>query len=59
MNRSELNDVMMGTAIALPISLLLPSYQINPLSNIRYFLNWTEHVSVSDGDHKLEYSYQF
>lgn len=35
------------------------SYQINPRSNIRYFANWTEYTDFSDGDHRIEYNYQF
>ncbi|MGR5251990.1 hypothetical protein ACPV5S_07245 [Vibrio astriarenae] len=35
------------------------SYQINPRSNIRYFANWTEHTDFADGDHRVEYNYQF
>ncbi len=35
------------------------SYQINPRTNIRYFANWNEHVSFGDGDHCVEFNYQF
>ena len=35
------------------------SYQINPRANIRYFANWTENVHFSDGDHRVEFNYQF
>ncbi len=35
------------------------SYQINPRSNIRYFANWNEKVDFVDGDHRIEYNYQF
>lgn len=35
------------------------SYQINPRSNIRYFANWSDSVDFSDGDHRIEYNYQF
>lgn len=35
------------------------SYQINARSNIRYFANWTENGSYGDGDHRIEYNYQF
>lgn len=35
------------------------SYQLNPRSNIRYFANWSEHTDLSDGDHRIEYNYQF
>ena len=34
------------------------SYQINPRLNVRYFSNWNEHVSFSDGDHRIELNYQ-
>ncbi len=35
------------------------SYQVNPRSNVRYFANWTENTDVIDGDHRIEYNYQF
>lgn len=35
------------------------SYQLDPRSNIRYFANWSEHTDLSDGDHRIEYNYQF
>jgi hypothetical protein len=35
------------------------SYQLNPRSNLRYFANWTENTDFSDGEHRLEYNYQF
>ncbi|TOD47751.1 hypothetical protein CGJ69_01150, partial [Vibrio parahaemolyticus] len=35
------------------------SYQINPRANIRYFANWNEHVNFGDGDHRIEFNYQF
>ncbi len=35
------------------------SYQINLRTNIRYFANWNEHVSFADGDHRIEFNYQF
>ncbi|HGS5158096.1 TPA: hypothetical protein ACMDT1_004772, partial [Vibrio parahaemolyticus] len=35
------------------------SYQINPRTNIRYFANWNEHVNFGDGDHRIEFNYQF
>ncbi|MFQ0974871.1 hypothetical protein JHL08_02950 [Vibrio campbellii] len=35
------------------------SYQITPRSNIRYFANWNEKVDFGDGDHRIEYNYQF
>lgn len=35
------------------------SYQVNARSNVRYFANWTENTDVIDGDHRIEYNYQF
>ena len=35
------------------------SYQINNRSNIRYFANWNDEVNFGDGDHRVEYNYQF
>jgi len=35
------------------------SYQINKRSNIRYFANWNKKVDFKDGDHRIEYNYQF
>ncbi|MEZ8226551.1 hypothetical protein AB6C43_21205 [Vibrio splendidus] len=35
------------------------SYQINPRANVRYFANWTENTSIEDGDHRIEFNYQF
>lgn len=35
------------------------SYQINPRLNVRYFANWTEHADFIDGDHRIEFNYQF
>ena len=35
------------------------SYQINPRFNVRYFANWNEEVSFDDGDHRIEFNYQF
>lgn len=35
------------------------SYQINPRSNVRYFANWSENTDFADGDHRIEYNYQF
>lgn len=35
------------------------SYQINARSNVRYFANWNEKVDFADGDHRIEYNYQF
>ncbi len=35
------------------------SYQINPRANVRYFANWNDKVSFGDGDHRIEFNYQF
>lgn len=35
------------------------SYQITPRTNVRYFANWSQHVDLSDGEHRIEYNYQF
>ncbi|WP_061016080.1 hypothetical protein [Vibrio splendidus] len=35
------------------------SYQINPRLNVRYFANWNEEVDFEDGDHRVEFNYQF
>ncbi|WP_375749785.1 hypothetical protein [Vibrio sp. HN007] len=35
------------------------SYQINKRSNLRYFANWNEKTDFADGDHRIEYNYQF
>ncbi|WP_428803428.1 hypothetical protein [Vibrio kyushuensis] len=35
------------------------SYQIQPRFNVRYFANWNEHVDFADGDHRVEFNYQF
>ncbi len=35
------------------------SYQINPRLNVRYFANWSEHQSFVNGDHRIEFNYQF
>lgn len=35
------------------------SYQLNPRANVRYFANWSENVSYSKGDHRVEFNYQF
>lgn len=45
------SSVLMHEAIA--------SYQINPRSNVRYFANWSQYTDISDGDHRIEYNYQF
>lgn len=38
---------------------LAVSYQINPRTNVRYFANWTQYQSFSDGDQRIEINYQF
>lgn len=35
------------------------SYKINARSNIRYFANWSENISIKDDSHRIEYNYQF
>ena len=35
------------------------SYQINPRTNIRYFANFTDEVNFKDGEHRIEFNYQF
>jgi len=35
------------------------SYQITPRSNVRYFANWSENTHFADGDHRVEFNYQF
>ncbi|WP_210498334.1 hypothetical protein [Vibrio crassostreae] len=35
------------------------SYQISPIMNVRYFANWDEHNSFGEGDHRVEFNYQF
>lgn len=35
------------------------SYQINPVMNLRYFANWSDKVDFMDGDHRIEFNYQF
>lgn len=34
------------------------SYQINPRMNVRYFANWSNKTSFSEGDHRIEINYQ-
>ncbi len=34
------------------------SYQISPVMTVRYFANWTTHLSFDDGDHRIEINYQ-
>jgi hypothetical protein len=33
-------------------------YQLSPRMNVRYFGNWNEYNSFSDGIHKIEFNYQ-
>lgn len=35
------------------------SYQITPRANVRYFANWNENTDFVDGDHRVEFNYQF
>lgn len=35
------------------------SYKINKRSNVRYYANWSDEVNFGDGDHRIEYNYQF
>ncbi|POC26046.1 hypothetical protein CRN46_05015 [Vibrio vulnificus] len=35
------------------------SYQFTPRFNLRAFANWSENINLSDGDHRLEFNYQF
>jgi len=35
------------------------SYQITPRANVRYFANWSENTNFADGDHRVEFNYQF
>ncbi|USD44200.1 hypothetical protein J4N42_21910 [Vibrio sp. SCSIO 43135] len=35
------------------------SYQVNPRFNLRYFANWDEEVRFENGDHRIEFNYQF
>ncbi|MGF1755763.1 hypothetical protein L4C33_19495 [Vibrio makurazakiensis] len=35
------------------------SYQVTPVANVRYFANWTENTDFEDGDHRIEFNYQF
>jgi hypothetical protein len=35
------------------------SYQVTPKFNVRYFSNWTENISFEDGNHRVEFNYQF
>ncbi|WP_394253061.1 hypothetical protein [Vibrio profundi] len=34
-------------------------YQIIPRANVRYYANWTENTHYADGDHRIEFNYQF
>ncbi len=35
------------------------SYQIQPRFNVRYFANWDENTNFADGNHRVEFNYQF
>lgn len=34
-------------------------YQLIPRANVRYYANWSENTHYSDGDHRIEFNYQF
>ncbi|WP_394126587.1 hypothetical protein [Vibrio hepatarius] len=34
-------------------------YQIVPRANVRYYANWSENTHYADGDHRIEFNYQF
>ena len=38
---------------------VVASYQVNPRFNVRYFANFSDEVTFSDGDHRVEVNYQF
>ncbi len=38
---------------------LVLSYQLSSRSNLRYFANFSDEVSYTDGEHKIEFNYQF
>ncbi|WP_420896013.1 hypothetical protein [Vibrio neptunius] len=38
---------------------LAVSYQFTPRFNVRAFANWSDNVNFSDGNHRLEFNYQF
>lgn len=35
------------------------SYQFTPRFNVRYFANWSENSNYADGNHRVEFNYQF
>jgi len=35
------------------------SYKITPRFNVRYFANWSENSNFNDGNHRVEFNYQF
>ena len=35
------------------------SYQIKPRTNVRYFANFSDEVDFKDGEHRIEFNYQF
>lgn len=37
----------------------IASYQINPVTNVRYFANFSDEVDFTDGQHRIEFNYQF
>jgi hypothetical protein len=44
-----------GSVLTHEVSL---SYQVNPRFNVRYFANWTENNSFSEGEHRIEFNDQ-
>ncbi|WP_295890589.1 hypothetical protein [uncultured Vibrio sp.] len=38
---------------------VIASYQVNPRLNFRYFANFNDEVSFKDGEHRIEFNYQF
>ncbi len=35
------------------------SYQLSPRANVRYFANFTDEIDFKDGEHRIEFNYQF
>lgn len=38
---------------------VIASYQVNPRLNFRYFANFSDEVNFKDGEHRIEFNYQF
>lgn len=38
---------------------VIASYQVNPRLNVRYFANFNDDLSFEDGEHRIEFNYQF